>query len=923
MKKKETPVLFGAILCCLLFLFFFKSFGQNTISVSGVVLDQESKIVLSGVCIQVKDVELKSFSNNKGEFILKNIPLGTQHLLVSLKGYASKIFPVELKEKIELDLGIIFLGTEIDPIEELQIIVLNEEDVLDDDIGGANVVTGLLQSSKDVFLRTAAFNFGPARFKIRGYDSREGTILFNGIKMNKIQTGRPQWSNWGGLNDVLRNTMFTNGLAASPVNFGSVLGTTNFTTKALDYRPGTSVSLASANGSYKGRIMASHFTGETKNGWAFAFSASSRFAQKGTVEGTTYKAYSGFFAAEKKISKYHRLNFTAVYAFNRRGKSSANTQEVLDLRGPTYNSYWGFQEGEIRNSRIQEIEEPFFVLCHSWKLNEKSNLQTSISYQFGHVAGSRLGYANVDNPDPTYYKKLPSYFLQENSNYSDAYLSLKNFQEDGQIDWYEMYQINALTQTASYYLFEDRNEDRQFSFNSVFNKNISTKIKVDAGLSYRNFNSTNYAKVLDVLGAISFLDIDAYAEGEERQSDLTNRNREVSVGDDFSYKYQINFSEVNAFFQTSYQFKKLELSAAIDFSHATYQREGLYKNGAYPKNSFGKSIPENFSDVSFKINGLYAVSGRHLLYGNLGLLSRAPTLKNVYRNVRINNSSNPNISSEKIKTIDVNYQFRAPKIKARFTGYYTLFSDVTENTFLYAQGLRGDDADFIAQLVTGIQKQHLGIEMGIDLELTSTISMSAVAAVGQYTYHNNPNLYVESDLYSDVESDFGTVYLKGYKLGGTPQRAYSLGFSYRDPKYWWVSVNGNLLTHTYLSVSPLLRTSNFYTDSDGVPFVDEATGNQISQNQVSELLQQERFDDLVLVNLVGGKSWKLNDNYLGLFVSLNNLLGTIYKTGGYEQSRKANYKELKEDKALDTPLFGPKYWVQNGSSYYLILSYRF
>jgi len=147
--------------------------------------------------------------------------------------------------------------------------------------------------------------------------------------------------------------------------------------------------------------------------------------------------------------------------------------------------------------------------------------------------------------------------------------------------------------------------------------------------------------------------------------------------------------------------------------------------------------------------------------------------------------------------------------------------------------------------------------------------------------------------------------------------------SYRNPDYWWLAFNANYMTHHYLSVSPLLRTENFYLDADGVPFVDSETGREISQKQVSSLLEQERFGDLVLVNLIGGKSWKLNDNYLGLFFSLNNILGKSFKTGGFEQSRKANYKELLEDKSLNNPLFAPKYWVKDGTSYYMILSYRF
>ena len=48
-----------------------------------------------------------------------------------------------------------------------------------------------------------------ARFRLRGLDSEYGTTMINGITMNKIYDGRPQYSNWGGLNDATRNQEFT------------------------------------------------------------------------------------------------------------------------------------------------------------------------------------------------------------------------------------------------------------------------------------------------------------------------------------------------------------------------------------------------------------------------------------------------------------------------------------------------------------------------------------------------------------------------------------------------------------------------------------------------------------------------------------------------------------------------------------------
>ena len=580
------------------------------------------------------------------------------------------------------------------------------------------------------------------------------------------------------------------------------------------------------------------------------------------------------------------------------------------------------QVGRKRNSRVQEVEEPLIMVNHFWKIDKNTSLNSTLSYQFGHIGSSRLGYANVNSPDPSYYKYLPSAALQF-LDYAEAYKLTESFKESGQLNWAEIYETNVLTNTASYYLYEDRNEDRQVSFQSFFNKTISSKLKFDIGFNYRNLESLNYALVLDDLDGGSFSDVDSFEEGDAAQTDLNNPGRVVETGDQFSYKYKIGFSEVESFFQSTYRLRKMEWVGSLNYNHTSYQRTGFYRNGKYPTSSFGSGPKVTFNNTSIKLNGLYKFSGRHLLYGNLAFISRAPVLKNMYSNVRVSNEVTSKIKSEMIQTIDVSYQYRAPRVKSRFTTYYTMFSNGTENSFVFAQGLVGDNSDFIAQSVTNIEKKHLGVELGIDVELSAEFSMSAVAAIGQYTYNNNPNLTIESDLFNDGDSDFGIVYLKDYKIGGTPQRAYSLGVSYRNPDYWWLAFNANYMTHHYLSVSPLLRTENFYLDADGVPFVDSETGRETSQKQVSSLLEQERFGDLVLVNLIGGKSWKLNDNYLGLFFSLNNILGKSFKTGGFEQSRKANYKELLEDKSLNNPLFAPKYWVKDGTSYYMILSYRF
>ena len=52
-----------------------------------------------------------------------------------------------------------------------------------------------------MFLNAASYDFS-ATFSDPGYNSENGKVLINGLEMNKLFDGRPQWANWGGLNDA-------------------------------------------------------------------------------------------------------------------------------------------------------------------------------------------------------------------------------------------------------------------------------------------------------------------------------------------------------------------------------------------------------------------------------------------------------------------------------------------------------------------------------------------------------------------------------------------------------------------------------------------------------------------------------------------------------------------------------------------------
>ena len=803
------------------------------------------------------------------------------------------------------------------------------DDELNDDTSASDNISGLLNSSMDVFYRTAAYEFSSSFFKVRGLDSDNAIVHINGIKMNKLYNGRPQWSNWGGLNDVLRNQELSNGSIPLKYNFGGILGSNNINIRASEYGEGGRITYSSSNRSYSNRLMATYNSGMLEKGWAYSLSIGRRWGNEGYQDASFYDSNSAFLSVQKIFNNKHSLNFAAIYAPNRRGKVSPNTQEVYDLKGIKYNEYWGYHDGEKRNSRVKRVVEPILLLNHDWSIDDKSSLETSIGYQFGEMGNSRLDYAGGANPSPAYYQDLPSYFLADTDgpDYEGAYIAQENFINNGQINWNRIYDANLTNNqanlNAAYVLYEDRVDDTQLTINSAYNREINENIKVTASANYRNLVSDNFAEISDMLGGYSYSNIDSF---DYLDYNLLSPNSIVSEGDKFKYHYKMNAEEMSLFSMINFSFNKLEFYVAGDITNTTYQRDGIFENEANAGNSAGKGDEISFDGYGIKAGITYKFSGKHILDFNSAYLQKAPSIRNTFTNSRVNHNvvgsdingliNDSPITEEKIMSFDANYIFRTPIFTGRLTGFYSEVKDANEISFYYADGLVGfeDDSEFIQEILQGIDKKYLGVEFGVEAQIIPTVKLKGAASIGQYTYDNNPYLYLGAD---NNTVAVGPSNLENYKIAGGPQKAYSVGFEYRDPDYWFIGITSNFFTNTYVDVSPLTRTQNFYLAQDGLPF------NDYDISIARQLLKQEKFDDYMVVNMIGGKSWKIDDYYVGFFASINNILDQKYRTGGFEQGRNANYQQLLQDTNKPKRVFGPKYWYGRGTNYFLNLYFRF
>ncbi|WP_050996064.1 carboxypeptidase-like regulatory domain-containing protein [Myroides injenensis] len=268
--------------------------AQSYYSILGKVEDYLSHKPLANIQIKIPLLQNRTQTDNKGKFLISNIPLGHYTLTINNKNYLIKNIPITLDENINL--GTIYLEEDQSQVANHIIIDISDNEDTDDN---NDYTTAVLYALKDTYQQAAAFNWGSSFFKQRGVNNEYGKITINGLIMNKLYDGRPQWSNWGGLNDALRAQTYHNGSTPSEQNFGGIAGQQNMSTRASHIKKGTKVGMSFSKTNYNYRPYALYASGLDHKGWAYTISTSYRGAKQGYWTGTNYEATSLLASIEK------------------------------------------------------------------------------------------------------------------------------------------------------------------------------------------------------------------------------------------------------------------------------------------------------------------------------------------------------------------------------------------------------------------------------------------------------------------------------------------------------------------------------------------------------------------------------------------------------------------------------------------------
>jgi hypothetical protein len=803
----------------------------------------------------------------------------------------------------------------------------------EDDDMSQNVT--IISSNNNIYASEVGFLFSPVRFRYRAFNQKYNDVYINGAAVNDMESGQFRYSLVGGLNQQTKNQEFSLPFESNNFSMSGMAGSNNYNFRPAQMPAGHRVTLSGANRNYTLRGMYTYNSGLNNKGWAYSANLTYRWADRGYVEGTFYNALSYFLGVQKVINDSHSLSLVTWGNPTERASQGASTDEMYWLANDKYyNPYWGYQNGEKRNSRVVNDFAPTAVVTWDWDIDHETRLTTSLLGKYSMYQSTKLNYNNSDNPQPDYWKLMPSSYFnvwdetdefnrtqQDLANWTTAYSYLSGRKADRQINFdrllYSNRQVSAQGGDAMYFIQAKHNDVLNLSLSSTLNTKLNNNTSFNIGMNFGTNQARHYQTMEDMLGASVYHNINTYALGtysdsdDKVQYDLNNRNGVVKEGDVFGYDYYIKVNKATAWSSISTKTGKWFLMAAAKISGTGMQRDGKMRNGMAAENSYGKSGTATFLDGGAKAGATWNIGRGHIITLGAGYEWKAPTASTAFAAPEINNDFVKNLKNERVLSTDLGYSFQTSWIKLNLNGYYSLIDNATEwQNFYY------DDINSFSYVsLTDQQKAYYGIEAGARIKVTSSFDVTLIGTMSEAKDMKNAHVrYMNSTsgVYVDDE-----CLNKNHHENGTPLTAASIGLSYHSGG-WFLDLNTNWYDRIYLSSAPCF----YYKQSldNRQKYIGDVLDND--GNFMPGILDQAKGHGGFMVDASIGRSIRLKKGSLSINLMVTNLLNNQnITTWGYEQGR-SDYSSSGKERIYKFSK-NPKVYYAFGTNGMLNIAYKF
>lgn len=607
----------------------------------------------------------------------------------------------------------------------------------------------ILNSTPGVYATQQGGGDGDARVTIRGFDQTNLAVMVDGVPMNDMENGWVYWSNWAGLDLVVRTTQVQRGLGASKLAIPSVGGTINILTGGDESGNGRLTFLSEiGNYGYSRNSLAGVIGNQDKG---FLHFVGSYRQNQGFAEGLESTAYAYYLKGRKTIGN-HNLSFTTFGAPQRHGQRAfqmqvyefdtalaeqltdaegqGELQGVLDgldetatvNRGRDFNEFIvNYQEvrydyneatgqvdttfGENRryNSRQNYYFKPIYTIRDVWSINDRSTLTTTAYASFGKgggealnsTPGSRLADGTID--------LQPTWNAHQLFEFGPNGL---NLDENGE-------------RKGSNFIRTAHNDHRWYGALSNYTTRLSDELDFSTGVDVRHYTGSHYRTLGDMFGADYY---DAPDDRRDQNSDFDAPLREgdkyyyyddgqVAWGgtylqlelDRYNYSAFVNVSGAQSWYRGIDYFRP----RVVTLGETTYEvrstdewrelgstgwntgelADGTLLTADHPGLETYTTDWERLTSATIKAGGSYELNEWMNAYTNVGYLNRAPLFNSVFD---LNNNVIEGYENQYVKAVEFGVKYAKGRFASNINAYRTGWENKAVNRFYSVSGLWND-----------------------------------------------------------------------------------------------------------------------------------------------------------------------------------------------------------------------------------------
>jgi len=836
-------------------------YGQER-TVSGTVQDDIGDLLPGANIVYGPGLGVSTDIN--GEYVLK-LPPGEYDLTVSYVGCEPEKRHIVVEDKnlyIDFTLKTITLREveivgDVAKTRETPIAFTNVTPAKVEEQLAAQDIPLILNATPGVYATASGGGDGDARINIRGFNQRNVAVMLDGIPVNDMENGWVYWSNWFGLDAVMRYTQVQRGLGASKLAIPSVGGTINIATKGIENNKGISLKQEFGNDGYL-RTSLGLTTGRLPKGWGVTFAGSYKRGD-GWVDQTWTRGWFYFLRVDKEVGN-HVISLTAMGAPQEHGQRSYKKyistfdadyalkagmdQSFIDQlrtnglpvnRGLRYNPNWGylsrayvtatdtvFPDREATSTANNFYHKPLFSLRDFWNVNDRLYISNILYLSIG--TGGGESFSTTPEIDTTTWQQDLQAQYNANLNIVPPYFNGTNRS------------TNILRNAINNHFW--------LGLLSTFDYKIDDRFSLSGGLDLRTYKGEHYREVSDLFGGDFYLD-----DGNQNEDPATKKY----VGDKIGYYNDALVRWGGLFAQIKFREGNLTTFVNVTGSASGYKRVDyflVHDEGSDKNETPWKYIP----GFTVKAGANYNLNEYMNVFMNVGLLSKAQRFNNVYDR---SNTLFRDIKNEQVRAVELGYTFAKPIFTFNVNTYYTTWLNKPADRALTTE----IDGEFYSVNINDMNARHMGIEFEFAIKILDNLMFESLLSLGDWKWTSADTARVYDDNGQQIETR--PFDAKGLYVGDAAQ------FQNRESLRWEI-IPGLYATGVFTWFG------KHYSEFNPLDYDPERFPDSFDEDGNPK--QSWKIPDYYTIDFHAGYSWKINKIGFHVRGSVLNALDNVFIT---------------------------------------------